>query len=676
MKRVFKNKKILFIIIALVLVAVTYLGISFGEELENDVEVAPNSTLTYYLNVTYDGIDRNGVKSSDTTVASINSGYMVVTDRIPDGLTFEGFVTTDDGSIGAVRRNDETQPCLGKVVDDTEENVVDTTTETSTEFYYHGLHYNKADRTVTFKVNRLQAGCRLTVGIITRTPLTIDDPDTTEVEKRRDFYNFGNIIEKALSKNSNTVHVYMGKDNLPMYNVVYQYTGTVPTNAPSVPNTNSYIEGSSVGVANNPSIEGYTFSGWTTTDVTVTDNLFTMPNSNVILSGSFTEKTKYNVRYSLSGTTPDGYVLPLTKNYYQDSIVDLDSLKVGDVFNGYRFLGWGSSDVDITQDGNLVMPNHDVNIVGNFELVTYNVVYEFYDTVLPPNSDSLLPASSSYRPGETVSLGDVNEVDGYRFLGWYKEDNFVMPNGDVTIYGEWARQAGTFEPTITKTIDGTQTFFGEGEEVSFNIVVTNTASYPIHDVIIRENNENARFKSSNDYEIQSDHYVKINSIPANGSVTIKARYIVQSTDNNTATNEVELVGALADNDYILYDKEYKASVDFNIKSKITICKAISGPSLPNTFQFHIKNNTFDTWITLKKDECDSVFVEPGRYTISEIVPQEYKVSSVSGAISYNGASLNVTQGNNYTITFTNTFIQKGFYHSFGRIENLVDSPGR
>ena len=247
-----------------------------------------------------------------------------------------------------------------------------------------------------------------------------------------------------------------------------------------------------------------------------------------------------------------------------------------------------------------------------------------------------------------------------------------MPDGDITIYGEWAKQNGTFEPTITKTVNGTQTFFGEGETVNFNIVVTNTANYAIHDVIIRENNENARFVASQDYEIQSDHYVKINSIPANGSVTLNATYVVLGTDRNKVTNEVELVGALADNDYILLDEEYKASVEFNIKSKITVCKAITGPSLPNTFQFHITNSGFDTWMTLKKDECDSVYVEPGTYAIMEIIPQEYEVSRIDGLYNYNDYKLDVYQGNDYTVTFTNKFRQKGFYHSFGRIENKVE----
>ena len=50
----------------------------------------------------------------------INSGTLFVEDKLPDGLEFTGFVTTDDGSIGAVKRSDGTL-CTGKVIDDTNE---------------------------------------------------------------------------------------------------------------------------------------------------------------------------------------------------------------------------------------------------------------------------------------------------------------------------------------------------------------------------------------------------------------------------------------------------------------------------------------------------------------------------------------------------------------------------
>ncbi len=672
MNNIFKNKKILIPVIAIVIAFVAYLGISFSVPLENDVEVTPNSDLTYYLNVYYDGVDRNGVKSNDTTVSNINSGYMYITDKLPDGLTFQGFVTTTDGTIGAVRRDDENTSCLGKVVDDTNEDGVDSGVwdDGHTEYTYHGLHYNESDRTITFKVKNLQAGCKLTVGIVTKTPATIDDPLTEVIEKRRDFYNFGQIREDSLTVISNTVHVFMGKGDLPMYTVTYQYTGTVPSNAPAVPLQTSFIEGSKVAVSAPVDVEGYTFSGWSTSDVTINDGSFIMPSSNVTLIGSFSQVSKYNVTYQINGTRPNGYSSPNAKSYYPKSTVRVDSLSEGDIINGYRFSGWSTSDVTVSNENDFTMPNDNVQLRGEFREVTYTVTYAFYDTVLPPNSDSLLPEPASYKPGVRVTHPTITEPSGYKFLGWYKEDNFVMPEENITIYGEWMRQTGTFEPTITKTINEPNRYYEPGNQIFYEIVVTNTASFPIHDIVIKESNNDARFFQSDNYVILSDHYVKIPSLAAGASTIIRARYYVKETDNNRVINEVEIVGALADNDYVLKEKEYKASAVANLASKLTICKNISGPSVPNKFQFHVTGTNYETWVVLAKDECNSFYVSPGTYQIKEIIPQEYEISSISGLTS-NGSNLQIDQGNDYTVTFTNRFIKKGFYHSFGRIENTL-----
>ena len=335
------NKKLLIIfgliLIALIVLIVLITHKSFADPLDNDVEVEPNTMLTYYLDVKSDGADKYGVKSDDTTTADIKSGVVTVTDKIPEGLTFSGFVTTSDGTIGAVKRSDKTQSCTGKVIDDTNEaSPTDGQwNQGNTEYTYHGLHYDKASNTVSFKAEKIQAGCVLTVGIITQTPSTIDDPNTPEVEKRRDFYNFGEAVEGPLNVKSNTVHVFMGDDSLTTYNVTYTFTGTVPDGVVA-PGIQNFPEGAKVGVANSPNVTGYTFSGWTTSDATVSDGKFTMPNNNVTFVGSFTEKPKHTVTYVINGTTPSGYVLPTTKSYSEGETVEVDSLKPGDVINGYK----------------------------------------------------------------------------------------------------------------------------------------------------------------------------------------------------------------------------------------------------------------------------------------------------------------------------------------------------
>ena len=432
-----KYKKLLIIIVFFL--GTIIIGKTVATFLENDVEVDVDTDLTYYLNVYYDGVDYEGNKSTDGDVVELESGHLYVEDKIPEGLTFQGFVTTASGTFVASKQDDDTVYCTGTVIDDTHEVSNDTGVWNAgnTEYTYHGLHYNANTRTVSFKVKNLQAGCKLTVGIITRTPSAVDDPDTVEVETRRDFYNYATVRENELTNNSNTVHTFMGAINTQLYNVTYQYEGTVPTNAPPVPLVSSYASGANVGVYAPVNLEGYTFSGWTSTDVTISNGSFTMPSSNVIIKGSFTPVQQKTVTYSIQGTAPDGYVVPSQKSYYPGVDVVVDNLKQGDIFNGYKFLGWTSNDVTISNDNDFVMPNSNVSIVGSFEPRKYTVSYQFQGVNLPNNSDSLLPQSQDYFPGASVTLANPGSANGYNFLGWYHASPFLMPEEDVVIYGEW-----------------------------------------------------------------------------------------------------------------------------------------------------------------------------------------------------------------------------------------------
>lgn len=550
-----KDRKRLFIglgILAFILIVVAVIAtFSFAAPLDNDVKVEENSELTYYIDIIYDGKDGSAVTSSDNATAQVYSDYIYVEDKIPDGLTFKGFAETEDGTIGAVKRSDNSF-CAGYVVDGVD-----------------GLKYDADTRMVTFKVKNLQAGCKITVGIITQTP------SLPSGVNRMDFYNTAFGREGNQSATSNTVHAFIGRDSVTTYNVTYQYTGDVPDNAPSLPPVSSYAAGTTVGIAQDINLDGYQFSGWKLEGVTSIDGKsFVMPAKNVVLTGSFTKKEQKveDVKYTISGVTPDGYLPPLDKSYPVGSDVKLDSLKPGDVINGYRFLGWKTDDVELppltTEESTIfTMPDNPVTLVGQFERISYKVTYKFQGSVIPPNADSLLPSEKSYYPGDKVITAPFPETSGYRFLGWYQADEFIMPEEDVVIYGEWMVETGVFAPSISKDIVDKQTSYQSGDIVKFNIVVTNNENYEITDVMLEEQLDGAKFVSGSGYEVKNDSYVFIPSIGPKGSISVSAQYVAGNDVVKTYKNVVSLTGALAEGNYILdTSKTYKAEIEFLVSN--------------------------------------------------------------------------------------------------------------
>ena len=536
------QKKLMFIIplIALVLIVgfVFSSSFSFAQILENGTRVEENSDLTYYIDVLYDGKDSEAVSSSDEATADVYSDYIYVEDKLPEGLTFKEFVSSAGNTIGAVKRNDPNTSCSGSVVGG-----------------YDGLSYNPDTNTISFKVKSLQAGCKLTVGVTTTTPSLGD-------KERIDFYNTAYAKENDFSAQSNTVHVFLGKLNSTTYQVSYRIEGEVPNNV-EVPTSNTYVAGASVGVASNPMVDGYTFSGWQSNDVEVINGIFTMPSDNVVFTGTFTKSKTYEVSYRIEGEKPDIYTIPTTKEYSASSDVFVDSLKKGDIIDGYCFLGWETDDVSLTQDGEditFTMPEKNVELVGRFEKVTYTVTYQFQGNILPPNADSLLPEVKSYAPGETVKLAENPEAAGYRFLGWYASNTFEMPDENVVIYGEWAEQSGIFSPTITQEIINPKEKYEKGDIVEFKITITNSENFQIKDVMLENK---YTLVAGAGYTLMNDHYVKIPTIPATSSIEVYGRYIVEEDNYQKLENVAEILGAIADNNYVFdTTRNYQAKVEF------------------------------------------------------------------------------------------------------------------
>ena len=91
------------------------------------------------------------------------------------------------------------------------------------------------------------------------------------------------------------------------FEVKYQYDGEVPANAPAAPGSQKATCNDQVIVKATPSLDGYTFTGWTVKEpegLTVTDGKFTMPAKDVTFTGTWTKRTdlSYRVEYRWGDT--------------------------------------------------------------------------------------------------------------------------------------------------------------------------------------------------------------------------------------------------------------------------------------------------------------------------------------------------------------------------------------
>lgn len=491
--------------------------------LSNDTRVEENSELIYYIDVTYDGIDQESNVSSDSNQLKIYSGLIDVYDKIPEGLEFERFLGVRGSSINAEPRSGSYY-CSGNVIDG-----------------YNGLYYDDNTRTISFQVNYLQAGCKISVGVVTSTG-SLGSAD------RIDYYNTAYAREKNATSSSNVVHAYVGSEMASFNTVTYSYTGQVPSNASAVPIAKSYVSGSPVGVEADAYAMGYTFSGWTTSDVTVTEGAFEMPNRNITFTGSFTENPKYKVTYEIVGEKPSNYAVPSEKYYRVGEVVTIDNLYTGSSLGSYYFSGWDTLDsINGLSYNTFEMPDHNVTFRGEFEKATYQLCFEFDGYNVPP---ILPPDCVYYAVGDEVDLPEVIAPEGYKFVGWNVNTPYIMGEYDTSLYGTFMYYNGSFRPDLSNTLDSDKEIFSNGDEVNFNITVTNNESYPLYEVMVRETSP-CYFKEGDNYQLKSDTFALISQINPNETITLTAQCVAGNDVVGTYVNTVNIVGGLTEDDYYL-----------------------------------------------------------------------------------------------------------------------------
>ena len=229
--------------------------------------------------------------------------------------------------------------------------------------------------------------------------------------------------------------------------------------------SDSIVYASALTLIDEPTKEGYTFSGWSELPQT-------MPAKDVVVTGTFTINS-YLLTYKVDGDTVKS-----------DSIVYASALTLIDepTKEGYTFSGW--SELPET------MPAQDVVVTGTFTINSYVVTFK---------ADGKVIKSETLTYGTAITAPEDPTKEGYTFVGWNPEVDATVPAKDVTyeavyqvnVYAviymvngkEWARDSVAYGETIVLK----QYTPAEGETFNSWTSDQEYTTMPAHDVVYTAN---------------------------------------------------------------------------------------------------------------------------------------------------------------------------------------------
>ena len=161
--------------------------------------------------------------------------------------------------------------------------------------------------------------------------------------------------------------------------------------------------GTAITPEENPTKEGYTFSGWSEIPET-------MPAHDVTVEGTFSINS-YTLIYMVDGEVYKSYSID-----FGTAITPEEN----PTKEGYTFSGW--SEIPET------MPAHDVTVEGTFKVNTHKVTWII-------DGETIAVTEVNY--GEAIVAPEVPQKEGYAFAGWENIPG-TMPDEDITIYGQYS----------------------------------------------------------------------------------------------------------------------------------------------------------------------------------------------------------------------------------------------
>ena len=310
-------------------------------------------------------------------------------------------------------------------------------------FAANGGDNTMADQTATYDQN-----LTLTSNAFTRTGFTFTGWNTTTDGLGTPYAN-----SQAFTPWNTTsgLTLYAQWTAIPQYAVTYTVTSDEPTPVSGMPSPLSKDEyqGSTVAVAANPTTTSTTkggvsgtwvFSGWTTTDATVSGGSFTMPGNPVAFSGTWT----FTATPTPPGPGPDPQDPPAVT--YTVTFVDWDGSEISSsqverggsatapadpTREGYTFTGWNGDYSNVTS-------NVTVTAQYRENPKAYTVTFVDWD-------GSEISASQVEHGGSATAPADPTR-EGYTFTGW--SGDYSNVTSDITVTAQYQENPAFFTVTF------------------------------------------------------------------------------------------------------------------------------------------------------------------------------------------------------------------------------------
>ena len=251
----------------------------------------------------------------------------------------------------------------------------------------------------------------------------------------------------TIPKGSTGNRSYTAHWSLNTYSITYDLNGGTASGNPT-----SYTVESATITLNQPAKTGYTFTGWSGTDLTGEDNLTVTIPAGSTGDRSYTAHwslNTYSITYDLDGGTASG-----NPDFYtvESSTITLNP----PTRTGYTFIGWSGTDLSGSDNLTVTIPAGSIgnrSYIAHWSLNTYSITYDLDGGTALGNPDSYTVESAA------ITLNEPTKA-GYVFTGWSGTDLIGEDNLSVTIpAGSTGDRRYTahweFDPTIIAALNPT-----------------------------------------------------------------------------------------------------------------------------------------------------------------------------------------------------------------------------